>query len=378
MVLFVTLVILTVLMVVSVAAMVSMQTDYKITANLKSGAQAFFVAEAGVEWAKGEIYKSATNPPNLPAGTRDLSPGNFSISLLSSTKVTPLNGKLTVRSTGSRGGSSHAIQAELVKTYDLSDGAIALRGFSDGITFDSRDIVIDGRDYDPTNGNLVRGASARPAISTADESLKKHVEAAVENLQRTESPGYEKSVFDVSQSEFLPSQTIDRLATDFCAATRALVTSIPAEGTLTLAGQTWGSRSSPEIRCINGLSGRGDSVSLGENFSGAGILVVKDAELIASGAFRWEGLIVVNGNDIGVKIEGTGNKELYGSLIINETNSASGTASSTLRVQGAIRVLYSRAALNQATVLIPESVLESSYGHLPAAVSHTYWKVVTP
>jgi hypothetical protein len=87
-----------------------------------------------------------------------------------------------------------------------------------------------------------------------------------------------------------------RFANDLCTARTPSNPWCPY-GTLSLANQIW--EIAPRRKCIAlTASESGDSVATGENFSGAGILVVKDAELVASAAFHWEGLIVVTGNDI--------------------------------------------------------------------------------
>ena len=52
-ILVITLLITALLIAAGAGAMALVQTDLKISANLKNGTQAFYLAEAGIEWAKG-------------------------------------------------------------------------------------------------------------------------------------------------------------------------------------------------------------------------------------------------------------------------------------------------------------------------------------
>jgi hypothetical protein len=152
---------------------------------------------------------------------------------------------------------------------------------------------------------------------------------------------------------------------------------VPANGILFLENQTWGSRSSPQLRCIDGLPDSGDSVQLGGNVTGAGILVIRNAEVLAQGSFHWEGWVIVTGNNVGFKATGTASKEILGSLLVNETGSPA-TGVSILDIQGALRLLFSRPALARAAELIPTSTLANAYQALPFSVTQNYWKAVTP
>ena len=61
-VLVISLLILALLIGAGVGAIVSMQTDLRISANLKTGKQAFFLAEAGIEWGKQQVKDAGSHP----------------------------------------------------------------------------------------------------------------------------------------------------------------------------------------------------------------------------------------------------------------------------------------------------------------------------
>ncbi len=127
MVLYSSLLILSLLVAVGVGARVMLQSDFKLLANMRASMEAFYVADAGIEWSKDEIRKNFNHPPILPSRAQSFSSGNFSVSFLSPTAVTSLVARIVVRSTGAVGSSSQVVQAQVTKTYDLADGAVSLR-----------------------------------------------------------------------------------------------------------------------------------------------------------------------------------------------------------------------------------------------------------
>jgi hypothetical protein len=119
-------------------------------------------------------------------------------------------------------------------------------------------------------------------------------------------------------------------------------------------------------------------MTVGGNFSGVGILVVRNAELVVNGVFRWEGLIIVTGTGVGFRVVGEENKEVYGALMINETDSVAATTPTILALQGAIKIFYSRSALDRVVSLLPSQTLENVYASLPATITQDYWRSVNP
>ena len=377
MVLYSSLLILSLLVAVGVGARVMLQSDFKLLANMRASMEAFYVAEAGIEWSKDEIRKNFSHPPILPSRAQSFSSGNFSVSFLSPTAVTSLVARIVVRSTGAVGSSSQVVQAQVTKTYDLADGAISLRGSANRVNFAGNPLLISGVDYDPATGQAVAGSKARPAISVPDEILQGLVEQGLSENQQSGNVGSGGGTSAITESDFIPASAVVRFADGLCSSAQAVTTLVPSDGVLLLAGQTWGTRTSPQLRCIEGLAWPGDSVNLGGGVTGAGILVVRNADLIVSGSLQWEGLIVVTGSNVSFKVTGGESKEIYGSLMVNETGTP-GTGTAILDIQGSVRVLFSRPALNRVASLIPSSTLNATYSSLPSMISQEYWRTVTP
>ena len=377
MVLYSSLLILSLLVAVGVGARVMLQSDFKLLANMRASMEAFYVAEAGIEWSKDEIRKNFSHPPILPSRAQSFSSGNFSVSFLSPTAVTSLVARIVVRSTGAVGSSSQVVQAQVTKTYDLADGAVSLRGSANRVNFAGNPLLISGVDYDPATGQAVAGSKARPAISVPDEILQGLVEQGLSENQQSGNVGSGGGTSAIAESDFIPASAVVRFADGLCSSAQAVTAFVPSDGMLLLAGQTWGTRTSPQLRCVEGLAGPGDSVNLGGGVTGAGILVVRNADLIVSGSLQWEGLIVVTGSNVSFKVTGGESKEIYGSLMVNETGTP-GTGTAILDIQGSVRVLFSRPALNRVASLIPSSTLNATYSSLPSMISQEYWRTVTP
>ena len=377
MVLYSSLLILSLLVAVGVGARVMLQSDFKLLANMRASMEAFYVAEAGIEWSKDEIRKNFSHPPIVPSRAQSFSSGNFSVSFLSPTAVTSLVARIVVRSTGAVGSSSQVVQAQVTKTYDLADGAISLRGSANRVNFAGNPLLISGVDYDPATGQAVAGSKARPAISVPDEILQGLVEQGLSENQQSGNVGSGGGTSAIAESDFIPASAVVRFADGLCSSAQAVTTLVPSDGVLLLAGQTWGTRTSSQLRCVEGLAGPGDSVNLGGGVTGAGILVVRNADLIVSGSLQWEGLIVVTGSNVSFKVTGGESKEIYGSLMVNETGTP-GTGTAILDIQGSVRVLFSRPALNRVASLIPSSTLNATYSSLPSMISQEYWRTVTP
>ena len=377
MVLFSSLLLISLLMAVGMGTWIAIQNDYRITNNLRQGTAVFYLAEAGIEWAKQQIHQAAIHPPRPADHAQSFSSGVFSVAFLSSVPVTPLTAKIVIRSTGASGISSQTVQAQIAKAYDLADGAIALRGAETSVSLSGNSFLVSGFDFDPISGAPVAGAKPRSAISTSSATLRAQIDAALPALKPGNVIGGENNTA-VSQSDLIASPTITQLGDDLCRAPHAVTTAIPVGGTLSVSAETWGSRSAPQLHCIEGLPGTDGSVTIDGKFNGVGILVVRNAEIVANGAFRWEGLIIVTGTGVGFRVVGEENKEVYGAVMINETGSVAATTPTILTLQGAIKVFYSRSALDRVVSLVPSATLENVYASLPSTITQDYWRSVNP
>src|SRR5215510_10605230 len=63
MVLFSSLLLVSVLMAAGMGTWIAIQNDYKITSNLRQTTLGFYLADAGIEWAKQQISQATVHPP---------------------------------------------------------------------------------------------------------------------------------------------------------------------------------------------------------------------------------------------------------------------------------------------------------------------------
>jgi len=366
------LMILSALVVVGVAARVMLQNDHRTTANLRHSSQAFYLAASGIEWGKSELLSFTGLTPTPANRSVNFNNGRFSVFFISASSVSPLSAQFVVRSLGVLNTDSHALQAGLTKSYDLSDSALGLRGNIQAINFSGTAIALSGVDHDPVSGQPTGVITGRPAVSTGSEAMSDLVLAQTASL----SPGSLQSDSGapaVTSSSHLTAVTLGQLVDRLCAAADAVTISLTAFGMLSLANQRWGTPTTPQLRCIDGASGGGDGVTLAGESSGAGILIVRNAELILNGAFRWDGLIIVTGSEVSLKTAVSSTTNIFGSIILNETgNPALGAV--TLDIQGSFRSAFSRSALNRAAGGIPISELGVLYASLPCSIGQVYWR----
>ena len=370
------LMILSALAIAGVAARVMLQNDHRTSANLRAGSLTFYLAASGIEWGKSEILSFPGLTPIPADRSVDFNSGRFSVSFVSTLNLGPLSAQFVVRSLGILGRDSHLLQARLSKIYDLADGTLGVRGNIQAVQFAGAGIAISGIDHEPATGQPDGAATGHLAVSTDSQLLSDLVGAQTASLpagswqSATGGPA-------VAPSSHLASAALTQLADSLCAAPGAVTLSIPITGALTLANQIWGTPKTPQLRCIEGISGAGDAVTLAGDSVGAGILIVRNADLILSGAMRWEGLILVTGGEVSLKTGASSTTNIFGSIMINETGNP-GFGVLALDIQGNFRASYSRLAQHRVAGLIPSSELTALYASLPASIKQDYWRSVSP
>jgi len=371
-----TLMILTALVAAGIAARLMLRNDHRTTANLRHGSQAFYLAASGIEWGKSELLSFTGLTPKPADRSVSFHNGRFSVFFVSALSVSPLSAQFVVRSLGVLNSDSHALQARLTKSYDLSDSAIGLRGNIQAVQFSGTVVTISGVDHDPASGQPTGVTTARPAVSTDSQSLSDLVRAQAAGLPLGTLQS-DSDTSPVASSTHLTAATISQLADQLCAAPGAVTLSIPVSGTLALVNQSWGSTATPQLRCVDGMPGAGDGMALSGDSRGAGILIVRNAELILDGSFRWDGLIIITGSEVSLKAGTSSNTNIFGAILVNETgNPALGTA--TLDIQGSFQSAFSNSALNGAAGLIPLNELGALYTSLPSSIWQDYWRSVSP
>jgi hypothetical protein len=378
MILITVMLLISLLIAVGMGAVVSVQNDLRTTANLRTGTAASYLADAGIEWGKQRIATAITMPPTLANTIQSLPQGSYSVSFLSSTQSMPLSATVMLRSVGSASNATQAVHARVAKTYDLADAAIVLRGNARNINFAGASFSIFGLDHDLSTGAPLSGSRPRAGITVGATRVLIQLDGALDTVQKRNIAGDDGNGAAIALSQRISGNDIARIVSDLCTAPNAIVSAVPSSGSLSVTSQAWGSRAAPQLRCVTGLPGSGDSVVFTGTAGGAGILVIRDAELVLTGDFRWEGWVVVSGGDVGFRVAGGDNKEILGALIIDESGNATGSGPAMLDIQGSLRVRLSRQAFNLAAPLVPLATLTASYPALPFLLKQDYWRSIGP
>ena len=377
-ILYTSLMLLALIMAVGVQAIVSTQSNFQASANLRAENAAFYISVAGIEWSKKELATATVHPVPPFNSSSTISRGMFSVSTISTNAVSPLVSRMVVRSMGKFASSSQIVQAELIKRFLLADAAVGLRGSASHPIFVGNDFSISGIDHDPATRKPVANLRSYAGFSVSHPATKEAIETTLEPNQVSRVSGTDRQGALISETQKLASAAIVQLADDLCSAENAQLTAIPAGTSLSLTDQQWGNRSAPQLRCLDGALASADAVANISNSSGAGILVARNADLILQGEFRWEGLIIVTGSMVSLKILEPGSKEIIGGIMINETSTYSESNPPTLEIHGAIKILFSRSALHTAEIVVPASALTAAHTSLPTEVVQSYWRSITP
>jgi len=385
MILVISLMILALLLGAGVGAIVSTQSDLKSSSNLKTGTQALYLAEAGIERGKKTVKDSTSDPPVTAgscAAAETLGSGSFTVcypSVSTSGSGAATVYTVTISSTGAVGNSSKTIQSAVNKAFVLSQAALSFTGNEADSTFTGTAFRVDGNnwDYNSSTGTYQQGGTPHLGISVPNTATKTAVNSALAANQKPNVTGTGTSTPSLDVDTGFTKSKVSQLADDFCNQALATNKTVVPNSTLNITGsQTWGTRASPIIKCFQATSGftpGTPSVDVAGNTSGAGVLVVRDSDLVFRGAFNWEGLIIVTGQKVGFGILGGGSRDIYGSAFVNETDYDPVTYKE-LVLQGSTNVRYSDSALKMAYNFLPMSVITST---LPSTVSSVYWREVT-
>jgi Tfp pilus assembly protein PilX len=354
----------------------------EIAGNLRASKQAFYLAEAGLEWGRQQVKASTAAPPLPNGSTQPLSPGTYTVAFPAITPTVggALSYTLVIRSTGAVATASKTLETLVTKTYLLGDAAITLRGVEANSGFTGNAFSIDGNDYAYNSATDSWGVTGNMTlgVSVPNTTLQTQVTGALSSQQQNNVTGTGGTP-SIGVSTSFSSSAITSLADALCNATPAAnQQTIAPSGTLSMNGNTtWGTRTAPEIHCVtgSGTAGSPATLDIGGNFTGAGILVVRGAQFQASGAFHYEGLIIDSGSDVGFKVNGGGNKDVYGTVMVNELNR---DTQLELDAQGAVNIRYSSSSLGMASQLFSPDVWSVLLSVAPSTVQQLSWREVNP
>jgi Tfp pilus assembly protein PilX len=288
------------------------------------------------------------------------------------------NNILILASTGTIGNTTRTITVAISKIDFNITGALSFPGLQSDVNFSGSAFTIDGRSYkmidspgnpsglDGNNNPVtpVYGISVNANLP-ANELL---IETALQNNQQNVVRGKDETnpsawTQGANTVETDPTQT-SLMITKFVEHMKkyADITHTPPTGTgysIQNVGSTcstnpsdsacWGTTSTPKIVYIKGdlpnPQAQITSLSVSGTSVGTGILIVENGNFEISGNFRWNGPIIVTGNNVGIRYLGGGFQSVYGTAIVNEMNNNE-APNLEGEVTGNASLLYSRDAID--------------------------------
>jgi hypothetical protein len=374
-------------------------TETQVGQNHSQLTGARYVAEAGIEWAFDQLIQRVAQDPNasfravvntilgppnngvmasnlLLPGLTAMS-GTFSVTLRNDSQAndnqitgqpvdpdptTDTNDVIILTATGTFNGVTRQIQ-QVVTHLDLNiSGGVNLPGVGSNTSFSGNSFTVSGRD---TNLDDTAGACAPVwGIGVADAATESRVQSSLSQQQKDNVTGKPQSggpglgdntiAPDLSLT---PAQIAKFVNTVKPYADMSLQASGSNRLQYTNIGNTcganlgdpncWGTRSNPKIVYMKGSLDPGQAfyaLSLSGTSTGAGILIIEDGDLSVTGNFRWEGIILITGQYVGLRYGGGGNQTIYGGVVVNET--ANVNTEVEVDAAGNPKVLYSCQALN--------------------------------
>lgn len=374
--------------------------DTTIAANLDDVTRGRYAAESGLEWAFDQLVAAAAQPNGwstvlstnsgqmaigmpLPGATGAL--GTFSVTvrndnlpndnLLTGQPVDPggpntdTNRVVILTSIGTYNGATRQLQ-QVVSHPDLTvPGGVNLPGpVGTNTSFSGNSFTITGLDtnLDGTPGAGIPGLCPGTVwgISVANAATENTVQASLSNQQKDnvtgkpqQNPGPSYGDNTIAPDLSLTPAQIQK----FVDAVRPYADiSLQASGANKLSYQNlgntcaanpsdpncWGSTSNPKIVYVKGTVDPAQAfyaMSISGTSTGSGILILEDGDLNVTGNFRWEGLIIITGQYVGLRYGGGGNQTIYGGVVVNET--ASVNSEVEVDAMGNPKVAYSCQAL---------------------------------
>jgi hypothetical protein len=347
--------------------------NLKTATQFRTGGTVFHVADAGIQHALATVNQGSAF--TYTSETTVLSQTTFPTGSAYSYTVKAINGpganQATLTSTANGPNDTKAVVAVVVERRTLPSipGVFSILGEAEGY-FSGTNFVIDGNDYD-LDGNST-GNPAKKAITVGDISSpsSQTATAALNNINdalstdqknhhilgdgrdqatNTPSTGIDNSLTKQTTKDFVDflkgiADSYVTVQSNGGDVTGTVSNSTDVNNNLDLGSRTinMGTTNDPRIVFFQGLP-EGTSGQIQLKFTGtikgAGILVMRDNDLLFSGGLDWKGLIIVTGPDTALGLQGSSEQKLLGAAIINETDTDSGyielymsnTASSTYR-----------------------------------------------
>lgn len=372
--------------------------ETSVAANLDDVTRSRYVAESGLEWAFDQLVLAAalpngwnnvlsTNSGQMATGMAlpglAATSGTFSVTVRNDnlpndnlltgqavdwgTATNDTNQVVILSSVGTYNGATRQIQQVVSYPGLTLPGGVNLPGLGTNTSFSGNSFTINGNDtnLDDSAGAGIAGLCSDKVfgIGVANMATETVVQASLSNQQKDNVTGKPQNPGPgIGDNTITPDATLTPAQIQkFVDAVRPYADiSLQASGTSQLSynniGDTcatnaydpncWGTTANPKIVYVKGTVDPAQAfyaMSISGTSTGAGILILEDGDLNVTGNFRWEGLIIVTGQYVGLRYGGGGNQTIYGGVVVNETVNANSEVE--VDSMGNAKILYSCQAI---------------------------------
>lgn len=353
------------LFIAGVAANNNVNLDIANSVNNLSSTQSLYIAEAGLERAKGELvsryitgnwngFNTILSSGILSFGDNvTFHGGTYSVRIVNDTKdpnpYNDTNNSVTIESTGIFKKSITRLRMTIVMNkVPKMQGSVTLLGEADTL-FNGTSFSIDGRDYRFSDSSTPTGTDNQYAIITQDGNSKLDVINSMSDDQKINLNGLG---YDTSASPVTPSVGVSTSMTiDDVKLFINLMKNVADSKLInpdSLDGVDLGSVLAPKITYITSTDST--PIKVNGNTTGAGILVVEggNLEITINGNMSWTGIIIVSGYSVGFKETGSG--QVKGGIVVLENNNPD--VNKELEVGGNFLIKFSSEAIAMANNMV--------------------------
>jgi type II secretory pathway pseudopilin PulG len=389
------LLVLVILFALGSSFMTLMVGENQIAVSHRDLTLALNAAEAGVQQA----LRNAKAAPDLTTLLRDSTPGtgnngsgtlqggvSYTYTIAndpfeSGTPTTDINSTVLITSTGRARNATRTIETLVFVPKANFPAALHVPGTEGDSLFVGASFTVDGRDTDPASETST-GAVTKLGVGAGSIAVRDEIYNAMNAAERT-APVFNGVAGDyggqpsLGVDTSLDSTTVQNLATAWGAFASPQNTITIGRGTLSVSGthsyangagggptlnnsQAWGTPQQPGVFYIKGISeadyhadpsGVSGAMTVSGDFQGAGVLILDGSDLVISGNFRWEGIILVTGPLVGFKLLGGGTQKIFGSVVVNEREADQCAVRADcleVLINESARIMYSQSSIKNA------------------------------
>lgn len=326
-------------------------TEHTIASNEGTTARAFYLADSGLALAQRTLRDSvnwdtqltAAQPFNCPTIV-PASEGGCSYTITNDAAdpggpTDDFNNLVIVRSTATYMDTVKVVEMAVTRSaIPTPPGGMTSVGVSSNVAFNGNAFSIDGNNWIPPSGGSPASQDNSACSSTTVPKFGIAVPSGTDQLavkNDLTTPQQDNVTGAAPDPPWSPPSTVPSIGVDTDITQSDLITLVDnlmpmADQTYPagthLSSETLGTQSIPKIVVVDatGYTGSDPALTLSAS-TGAGFLIIKNGSLKLTGASQWVGVVIVIGSNVAIDISGSGNKAVYGAVMLAEDANVNAT-----------------------------------------------------